>query len=152
MTLSSRASNALKDNIPRGGAEIAAYTPHASSVTFSPAAAGSNVCEVTINVVDPAGNLVAEPFLLEVWLSDAATGVGHTATTASGTVTNKTASGLVVDTHVSKKALLVQTLATGIFVLEITDSAKTNFYVAAQVPGRGHTVVSSAAITTAQYG
>lgn len=158
MTLSSRGNTALKLN-GDGGKELIGYMPHASSITFSAAAGGSNICNVTCSnicnvtctVVDPAGNAVAEPFLFDIWLSDASTGVGHTATSASGTVTNKSASGLVVDTQVSKKALLVQTLATGVFVLEITDSAKTAFYVCARVPGRGHTVVSTV-LATANYG
>ncbi len=102
-----------------------------AKVTFSPAAGGSNVCEVTITVKDGAGNAIARPHHLDIILSDAATGAGLTATTASGAVAAKAASGTDLATLVSKKALRVQTLATGVYILSITDSAKTGFYVAA---------------------
>lgn len=103
-----------------------------SARTLSPAAAGSNVCEVTITAVDGAGATIAGVWNADVWLSDAASGAGLTGTTASGTVTAKAASGIVLATYTAKKAIRVQSLATGIFVLEITDSAKTGFYVTVQ--------------------
>jgi hypothetical protein len=120
------------------------------AVTFSPAAAGSNVCEVTITVKDGAGAAIARVFNLDVWLSDATSGAGLTGTTASGTVTAKTSSGIVLHTDTAKKALRVQTLATGVFILEITDSAKTAFYVCAQGPD-GETYISTV-LATANYG
>ena len=118
---------------------------------FDIAAGGSNVCEVTISFQDGAGATVAEPLLFDVWLSDAATGAGKTGTTASGTVTAKSASGVVWTTEEAKKALKVQALATGLFVLEITDSAKTAFRVCVQNPVTGQVHVSDA-LVTANYG
>jgi len=86
-----------------------------------------------------------------VWLSDADTGVGLTATTASGTVQAKSASGADFATFTAKKALLVQPLATGVYTLEITDSAKTAFYVcAATLDGRAYSV--STVLATEDYG
>lgn len=118
--------------------------------TFAAAAGGANVSEVTITVTDADGTTVASPVLFDLWLSDAATGAGLTATSASGTVTVKSASGAVIATLTSKKALRVQALATGVFVLEITDTAKTGFYVCAQTPDG---VVSvSDQLQTADYG
>jgi len=122
-----------------------------ANVSFAAAAAGTNVSEVTISVLDGVGDGVAEPQLMRVWLSDDADGVGQTSTTASGTVTAKTASGVVWSTETAKKALTVQTLATGVFVLEITDSAKTGFYVCAQNPATGEVHVSDQ-LVTADYG
>lgn len=122
-----------------------------ANITFAAAAGGANVCEVTCTVKDAAGATIAAPFTLNIWLSDAATGAGLTGTSASGTVTAKAASGAVLGTLTAKKALVVQTLATGIFILEITDTAKTAFYVAAQVPGTGATKVS-AVLATGDYG
>lgn len=122
-----------------------------ANITFAAAAGSTNVAEVTCQVKDVNGDAVTGVFHFTLWLSDAATGLGHTATTASGNVTNKTSSGLVVDTLVAKKALYVQTLADGSFVLSITDSAKTQFYVCAEVPGTGKPVISSR-LTTANYG
>lgn len=128
-----------------------ASVPVGSTVTFSIAAAGANVSEVTITVKDGAGVAVAGVHHLDVWLSDAATGAGLTGTTASGTVTAKAASGIVYSTATAKKALRVQTLATGVFVLEITDTAKTGFYVCATNPLTGRATVS-AQLVTASYG
>ena len=89
----------------------------AADVSFAAAAGGANVCEVTITVKNYAGSTLAGVAHLDVWLSDAETGAGLTGTTTSGTVTAKAASGAVIDTYTAKKALRVQTLATGIFVL-----------------------------------
>lgn len=121
--------------------------PLPASLSFTPAAGSTNVCEVTIQVLDLDGEALAGVFQFDVWLSDATSGAGLTGTTASGTVTNKTSSGIVQDTYTAKKALRVQTLATGVFILQITDSAKTAFKVCGQVPGTGRTVVSDALIT-----
>lgn len=139
------------DTLDIGGPLNLSNVPVGVSVTFSIAAAGANVSEVTITVKDGAGVAVAGVHHLDVWLSDAASGAGLTGTTASGTVTAKAASGVVIDTYTAKKALRVQTLATGIFVLEITDTAKTGFYVAATSPLTGRASVS-AQLVTASYG
>jgi predicted RecA/RadA family phage recombinase len=105
-------------------------------VKMAAAAGAANVTEVTITVVDGAGNTVAGVNHLDVWLSDDADGEGLTGTTASGTVQAKAASGTVLSAMVAKKALRVQTLKTGVFVLEITDTAKTAFKVAANIAGK----------------
>lgn len=113
------------------------------------AAGGANVAEVTITAKDAAGNTVAAVHHMDVWLSDAADGQGLTATTASGTVTAKAASGIVLSTYTAKKALRVQSLKTGVFVLEITDTAKTAFKVCASIAGR---TVVLATLVTGNYG
>lgn len=112
------------------------------SFTATAAAGAANVTEVTITAKDRAGNTVAAPVQFDLYLSDSATGVGHTATAASGTVQAKAASGLVVDTQVAKKALRVQALGTGVFILEITDTGKTAFKVCAVPPATGRPVVA----------
>jgi len=132
-------------------AELNALDAAPAALTFAAAAGGANVCEVTVTVKDAGGSTVAAVHNLDLWLSDADTGAGLTGTTASGTVTAKSASGIVLDTYTAKKALRVQTLATGVFILEITDSAKTGFYVAGQVPLTGATAVSDQ-LETADYG
>lgn len=120
-------------------------------IDFSAAPAAANVSEVTGSVVDSDGAAIAGVFTFDLWLSDAATGAGLTGTTSSGTVTNKAASGIVIATNTAKKALRVQTLATGVFVLEITDTAKTAFFVCANLPSMGSTQVSTA-LATGDYG
>ena len=102
-----------------------------TDLSFAIAAAATNVSNVTISVVNKDGYTIPGVHILDVWLSDAATGIGLTGATASGTVQAKTASGTVHGALTAKKALRVSTLADGTFVLEITDSAKTGFYVAA---------------------
>jgi len=121
------------------------------NITFSAAAADANETNVTLTVVDNDGNTLAEPWILDVWLSDASTGVGLTGTTASGAVEAETNGGTVLVAMTAKKALRVQTLATGKFVLTITDTAKTGFFVCATVPGSGRTAVSDQ-LVTADYG
>ena len=122
-----------------------------ANITFAPAAGGTNVCEVTIAVKDAAGVTLAGIRNLEVWLSDAATGAGLTATSASGTVTAKAASGTVLTALTAKKHIVVQTKADGIFILEITDTAKTGFYVAAALPSTGAPIIS-VQLVTGNYG
>lgn len=113
-------------------AEVNAVNGAVADFTFAAAAGAANVTEVTITAKDADGATVAVPHVFTVWLSDAATGAGLTGTTASGTVTAKASSGAVIGTLTAKKALVVQALATGVFILEITDTAKTGFYVCAQ--------------------
>jgi len=122
-----------------------------TKVAFSIASAGSNISEITITFQDATGATVAvaNPFLL--WLSDAATGAVLTTTAASGTVTAKSASGDDFGALTAKKAFIAQSLATGVFILEITDSAKTGFFVCVQNPVTGEVNVSDQ-LVTADYG
>lgn len=122
-----------------------------TDITFAAAAGGTNVAEVTLTVKNAAGTTLASVWTTRVWLSDASNCAALTATTASGTVTAKAASGVVVSTSTAKKDLVVSTLATGVFVLEITDTAKTGFYVCAAIPGKGKADVS-AQLVTGNYG
>lgn len=123
----------------------------AFSVKFTPAAGGSNVCEITLQVIDNEDRAVAGVFNLDLWLSDAASGAGLTATTASGTVAAKASSGQDMGTLTSKKALRIQTLATGAYILSITDTAKTLFYPCAQLQNRDGAIVG-AQLVTGNYG
>jgi hypothetical protein len=120
-------------------------------IDYAIAAGGANVCEVTLSVQDGHGDVMAKPILLDIWLSDDSEGEGLTGTAASGTVTAKSASGEVFGTLTAKKALQVQTKADGTFILEITDSSKTTFYVAAQLPVAGIPAVSRI-LATGDYG
>jgi hypothetical protein len=120
-------------------------------VTISAAAGGANVSEVTFQAVDSAGQALAGVFHFKVYLSDAATGVGLTATAASGTVQAKSASGTDIGILTAKKALEVQTLADGSYILEITDTAKTGFYPCAVIPVTGQPIIGTQ-LVTADYG
>jgi hypothetical protein len=124
-----------------------------TSATFAITAGAANVCNVAIAIKDNAAapNTLARAHNFEVWLSDASTGVGLTATTASGTVQAKSASGTVLGALTAKKMLRVQSLATGIFTLEITDTAKTGFFVAVKLD-TGAVFSVSRQLVTADYG
>lgn len=139
-------NTSFDDNAP-----YAESTNIATTASFSIASAAANVTEVTITIQDGHGDTVAAPEPMLVWLSDAATGAGLTATAASGTVTAKTASGADFGAITAKKALFAQPLATGVFILEITDTAKTGFYVAVQNPYSGQAIVSRQ-LVTGDYG
>lgn len=119
-------------------------------VEFTITAGASNIALIEVQLNDGAGTDMTEVLNFDVWLSDAATGAGLTATTASGAVTVGTP-GAVVGTYEAKKALRVQSDATGTFQLSITDTAKTGFYVCVQNPFTGMTEVSTQ-LQTADYG
>lgn len=119
------------------------------SVTMTPATDGSNKTKVTCQLVDVEGTSVSKVMNFDLWLSDAASGAGLTGTTASGAVAAG-ASGADIATLTTKKALRVQTNASGVYILSITDTAKTAFKVCAQMPD-GEVVVG-ATLATANYG
>ena len=119
------------------------------SVTMTVATDGSNKTKVTCQLVDIEGTSVSKVMNFDLWLSDAATGAGFTATTASGAVAAGT-SGTDIATLTSKKALRVQSNASGVYILSITDTAKTAFKVCAQMPD-GEVIVG-ATLATASYG
>ena len=119
------------------------------SVTMTVSTDGSNKTKVTCQLVDIEGTSVSKVMNFDLWLSDAATGAGLTATTASGAVAAGT-SGADIATLTSKKALRVQSNASGVYILSITDTAKTAFKVCAQMPD-GEVIVG-ATLATASYG
>jgi len=125
----------------------------ATAATFAITAGSANICNVAITIKDNAStpNTLARAHNFEVWLSDASTGIGLTATTASGTVQAKSASGTVMGVLTTKICSRVQSLVTGIFTLEITDSAKTGFYIAVKLD-TGAVFSVSRQLVTGDYG
>jgi hypothetical protein len=123
----------------------------AQGVSFAPAAGAANVCNVTIQVKDGNGNNLARVHELCVMLSDANDGNGLTATAASGTVQSAGTGGTDLQAKVAKKALDVVTDNTGKYVLAITDTGKTGFYIAAFIPGTG-VIAVSAQLVAGNYG
>lgn len=113
------------------------------------AADGANVTLVTLTMRNALGKAVPCEFGLR--LSDNASGLGLTAVTASGNVTDKTAgtTGQLMATEVAKKALRVQTASDGTYQLSITDTAKTAFVVAVVLDGL---VIPVITLATASYG
>ena len=103
--------------------------------------ASANIALVSIQMEDKNGNPVPGIQTLDIWLSDAASGIGLTAVTASGTV-GVGASGTILGALTASKALRVLTDANGLCILSITDTANTDFYVAASLPANGSVFVS----------
>lgn len=120
-----------------------------ATATFAYAAGAANVAEVTVTVKDAAGNAVAAVHNFDLWLSDDADGQGLTGTTASGAVAAKAASGVDLQVYTAKKAQRVQSLKTGVYVLSITDTAKTTFRPCVSIAGR---TVVGAALAAGNYG
>ena len=99
--------------------------------------------DITITVVDAAGATVAAAHNLEIWMSEAVTGLGLTADTYSGDLTATT--GTIFVEHVAKKHWTVQTAATGIFAGTLVDSANpADQYVTVKKPVGGAFSVSAA--------
>jgi hypothetical protein len=122
----------------------------ASYCTAAVATDGTNATLVTLTARNANGKGVG-PTVLDIWLSDSATGVGLTATTASGAVAGKTngTTGTDLVVHVAKKGLCIQTLGNGTYQLSITDTAKTAFKVCYQLDGVSAVVTT---LATASYG
>ena len=98
-TLSFTTPNADYTSYPAGAVHIEIGTI---------AAATSNVSNITLKVALPGGTVPTNLVPFKLWLSDSATGVGQTGTTASGTVTAKSSSGTVLDTLTAKKSLFIR--------------------------------------------
>lgn len=121
--------------------------PLAQYVTIAIAAGATNSFDATITVKDAKGNTVAAVHNLEVWISEAATGIGLTADSYSGAVTAST--GAVLTALTAKKHLIVSTAATGIAVINAVDSAKpADQYVVVKNPIGGTVTVSAASGTS----
>ncbi len=125
-------------------------TPIGYVATITPAASTANICLVTIQFQDGVGNNLGVPVDFDLLLSDAATGTGLTAVTASGAVAASGTAGIDLATLTTKKALRCQSDATGKYVLSITDTAKTGFYIA--VSGGFGNLIVSAQLVAANYG
>jgi len=122
----------------------------ASTVTIGLAAsATTDGMDITITAKDAAGNTVTGVHNLEIWMSEAATGIGLTADTYSGDLTASV--GAILSAQTAKKHWSVVTASTGIFTATLVDSANpADQYVAVRKPLGGALVVSAASGTNWQ--
>lgn len=141
----------ILDGVTASAAELNAVadgTP--SALTFTPSSTGgTDVTLVTVQVQGSTGNLAAV-HNLDLYLSDAATGADLTGTASSGAVAAG-AVGVDLETVTAKKHLRVQTDATGKYILSITDSGNTAFYVCAPAPATGVIKISTQ-LSSTDYG
>lgn len=118
----------------------------ASTFAITLAAGATNVMTVTVTAKDARGQTVAAVTPFEIWISEAATGIGLTADSYSGNVTATV--GAFHTALTAKKHFLGVTAATGILTFTVTDTAEpADQYIVAKSPdGRG--VIVSAASGT----
>jgi hypothetical protein len=101
---------------------------------------------ITVTMKDAGGTTVAGVYIFDLWMSEAATGIGLTGDTYSGDLTAST--GTILGALTAKKAWRVQTAASGIFVATLVASANpTDQYAAVSLPLTGNVIVSSASGT-----
>jgi hypothetical protein len=127
-------------------AEVTIPSPPAAIRLSASAAPGA---ATVTNITGRITRLDGKPsvFSADLWLADAASGAGLTAVTATGAVALTT--GLITDTRLAKKDFRFQTDATGRFVLQITDTAKTPFVIVVAFGGAAYPVLT---LATANYG
>jgi hypothetical protein len=133
-----------------GGSRIeVAGVPAGLKVLITNAPGAANHSVVTFRVQDLQGNNLQQAFDLDFWLSDSATGQGVSATPPSGgfTITAGTSLQLKV-TGLAGEAL---SDTTGKLVVNITDTAKTNYFPVCVAPGTGITWIG-AQLTAGSYG
>lgn len=121
-------------------------------VTVTIAIAASSTTDgmdITVTVKDMDGAIVAAVHELDLWMSEAATGIGLTGDTYSGDLTASV--GAVLTALTSKKHWRVATAATGIFTATLVDSANpTDQYVVAKKPLGAGVIVSDVSGTNWQ--
>lgn len=114
--------------------------------SFTKAAETANMIAVTIQA-KARKRVIAKRVWLNVWLSDAATGVGLVATAPDGGVAAG-ASGNIQNAFVASKMFKCLTDATGKLILNITHAAGAKtLYVGVEMPDG--TIVVSTAVTFA---
>lgn len=113
-----------------------------ANVTIALAAGAANTMTITMTVKDAAGATLAGVYLLDWWISEAATGIGLTADSYSGTVAPTTGTDLQI--VVAKKQFRSLTATTGILVVAAVDTAKpADQYVVVRHPVTGKLIVSA---------
>lgn len=111
------------------------------------ASATTDGMDITVTAKDRNGNTLARAFAFHMFMSESAAGLGLTADTYSGDLTSTT--GTTLGTLTSKKAWLLQTHTTGIWVGTLVDSANpTDQYVVVSHPVNGAMTISAASGTS----
>jgi len=121
--------------------------PTVASFTIDLAAsATTDGMDITITAVDNTGATVAKAVPFQMWISEAATGIGLTADSYSGTVTASV--GAIHTALTAKKHILGVTAVTGIATITAVASANpTDQYIVVVKPDGDGLVVSEASGT-----
>lgn len=105
-------------------ADLNATASLIDSITVVAANAAANTIDVVITALDPDGVAIANPVLLWVWLSDAATGLGGSSHTHS-TAPSFTVGEEIVE-HITNDFWLVLTTAAATCTLRLVDTGNEN--------------------------
>lgn len=134
-------------NVTATAAELNVLDGIASTVTIGLAAsATTDGMDITITMKDAAGNTITGVHNLEIWMSEAATGIALTGDAYSGDLT--ATAGAILSAHTAKKHWSVVTATTGIFSATLVDSANpADQYVVVRKPVGAGVVVSAASGT-----
>jgi hypothetical protein len=114
----------------------------ATAADFTIGTEAANVINVAVELQDGDGTAVSSLQGVNVFLSDASTGIGLAATAPDGGWAIGT-DGAILGAHDANKSAWVQTEADGTFDLDITESAGATWYMVVQLPD-GKQVVSGA--------
>jgi hypothetical protein len=118
---------------PANGDDLAVL-PASATITLTDG--GSNIANISVQVLNAYGEAVLRPVPILVYLSTSALGVGTDETASTGLAV---ATGQLLHALIAKSTLLVQTLATGIATLTDTDTGLTMNYVCVTLPN-GRTI------------
>jgi len=120
------------------------------AITYDIALAASSTTDgmdITITVKDTGGNTIAGTHQFEMYMSEAATGIGITGDAYSGDLTATV--GAILSAVTAKKHWSVVTAATGIFTATLVDSGNpTDQYVVVPNNATGSLTVSAASGTS----
>jgi hypothetical protein len=118
------------------------------TATITIAGGANNHCVATITLKDAAGNTMTGVQRVEAYISEASTGIGLTADSASGALTAST--GTILTALTAKKHVIALTDANGVLVLDIEDTAEPTDQYFVVVNPNGTLVVSAASGTNWQ--
>lgn len=120
----------------------ALWARQAETATFTIGAEAANVINVAVALKDANGTAVAAQQVVQAFLSDSATGVDITATAPDGG-TAEGSSGFILVEDVAQTLMTVETNASGVVDVDITESGADTWYLVVALPN-GKTVVSGA--------
>lgn len=120
------------------------FSNKVGGVAFTLAAQAGDVRKVTIQLQSGAVASLGSAGYVRAFLSDAATGLGITATAPSGGVAIGD-KGAILATPVANKMWDLQTDAAGAVELDVTEAGAKSFYVVVILPDGTHAVSSALA-------
>lgn len=124
-----------------GQLKVGAYEGPVSITIDIAASSTTDGMDITVTVLDQDGVALAAVFILDLYMSESAAGIGVTADTYSGDLTASV--GAILSALTAKKHWRVATAATGIFTATLVDSGNpADQYAVAVHPTTGQVALS----------